>query len=383
MPFDSALGRVGPIVISNDHRGSPRQNIPTGRHRSGPDGTTGRDVMRASSDRRPAPTARVDAVEQRYLGRSGLRVSEIGLGTLTWGRETDEDVAAAQLDAFRTGGGTLIDTAAGYAGGAAEALIGRLLAGTGERDEVVLATKAGVSGTSESRRIDNSRAGLLRDLDGSLRRLGVDHVDLWQVQTVDPHVPADETLNALDTAVASGKARYAGVSNYGGWRLAQAATWQAALPGRTPIVSDQVEYSLLERGVERELIPACLDLGVGVLSYSPLGGGVLTGKYRQAAPAGSRATAGSANLAEYSTRRALGIVEAVATAADGLGAHPVAVALGWLRRRPAVSAAVVGARTLAQLTTALQALSVVIPVEILAALDEVSAPTIGYPEDVH
>ena len=318
-------------------------------------------------------------MDVRYLGSSGLRVSELGLGTMTWGRGTDLEVASAQLQAYLDAGGTLIDTAASYAGGQAEQMLGRLLADTGARDRVSIATKAGARADGG---VDTSRAALLADLTGSLRRLDVEHVELWQVQTVDAHVAPEETLAALDTAVAAGHARYVGVSNFSGWRLAQAATWQRAWPGRTPITSNQVEYSLLERGVEREVMPAALALGVGLLSYSPLGGGVLTGKYRQAAPADSRAAAGGANLAEYATRRALGIVEAVATAAEGLGTTPVAIALDWVRRRPGVASAIVGARTLAQLTTTLQALATVVPVEIQSALDEVSAPVFGYPEDV-
>lgn len=322
-------------------------------------------------------------MEQRFVGRSGLRVSELALGTMTWGRETDADVAAGQLRAFRDAGGTLVDTAAAYGGGRAETILGTLLAAPAVRDALVVATKAGLARTGDGHRVDASRGALLRSLDDSLERLGVDHIDLWQVHAADPLVPFEETLSALDTATASGKARYVGVSNYGGWRMAQSATWQRAVPGRAPLVSDQVEYSLLERGIERELLPFCVDQGIGVLSYSPLGGGVLTGKYRDNVPADSRAAAGGWEIGDYASRRAAGIVEAVATAAEGLAASSVAVALGWLRTRPAVASAIVGARTLAQLTTALQSLAVVIPVEITAALDEISAPVIGYPEDAH
>ena len=325
---------------------------------------------------------KVPAVEVRHVGRSGLRVSELALGTMTWGRETDADVAATQLRAFRAAGGTLVDTAHSYGGGRAEAILGDLVAEAGGRDELVISTKAGIVRTGDQRVVDASRGALLRELDVSLDRLGIDHIDLWQVHTVDSGVPIEETLSALDHAVACGKVRYVGVSNYGGWRLAQAATWQRAIPGRTTLISDQVEYSLLERGIERELLPACIEHGVGILSYSPLGGGVLTGKYREIVPADSRAAAGR-GLSDYASRRAAGIVEAVATAAEGLGATPVAVALGWIRQRPGVASSIIGARTLAQLNTALQTLNVVIPIEISTALDEVSAPVIGYPEDAH
>ncbi|MCW2527997.1 MAG: aldo/keto reductase [Pseudonocardiales bacterium] len=320
-------------------------------------------------------------MEQRFVGRSGLRVSELALGTMTWGRETDADVASAQLRAFRDAGGTLVDTAPSYGDGRSESILGGLLSDASARDELVIATKAGLRQSADGPLVDASRRGLLSALDASLVRLRVDHVDLWQVHTVDPVTPFEETLAALDSAVDSGKVRYVGVSNYGGWRLAQSATWQRALPGRAPIVSDQVEYSLLERGIEREVVPFCIGHGVGVVSYSPLGGGTLTGKYRDNVPSDSRAATGEWGVADYASRRAAGIVEAVAIAAEGLGASPVAMALGWIRQRPGVASSIIGARTLAQLNAALQTLSVVIPIEIRTALDEVSAPVLGYPED--
>jgi len=201
-------------------------------------------------------------------------------------------------------------------------------------------------------------------------------VDLWQVDAWDPGTPLDETLSAIDDAVASGRARYAGVSNYTGWQLATAATWQRAWPGRAPICSAGVEYSLLARGVEREVIPAAADRGVGVLSWSPLARGVLTGKYRTGIPADSRAAAPhfAGFVQPYLGERCRAIVEAVSTAADGLGVSPLAVALSWVRDRPGVAAAIVGARTTGQLTGILQAEDVTLPPEIGAALDDVSAP---------
>ena len=322
-------------------------------------------------------------MEQRYAGRSGLRVSDIGLGTMTWGRETDADAAAAQYGAFRDAGGTLVDTAVSYSGGRAESILGGLLAG--DRESMIVATKAGVDrrgvGEDAVRTVDASRGALLSRLDNSLRRMGLDHIDLWQVHTVDANVSSEETLGALDHAVASGKVRYVGVSNYPGWRLAQAVSWQAADPRRAPIVAAQVEYSLLARGVEREVVPAALSLGVGLICYSPLGGGVLTGKYRDAVPAGSRGAAATGGP-RHAEPRAVGIVEAVATAAEGLATSPLAVALSWVRGRPGVASAVVGARTASQLNTILAARSVRMPDAIRHALDEVSAPVLGYPEDV-
>jgi aryl-alcohol dehydrogenase-like predicted oxidoreductase len=320
-------------------------------------------------------------VKQRTVGRSGLKVSHLGLGTMTWGEETDADEAAAQLVAFRDAGGTLVDTASSYGYGAAERILGSLLADVVPRSDLVIATKAGITRTPDERVVDASRGALLRRLDDSLRALGTDYLDLWYVHYVDDTVPFEETLSALDAAVAAGKVRYVGVSNYGGWRLARAATWQRAIPGRAPIVANQVRYSLLDRGVEREAIPACEALGVGVMPYSPLGGGVLTGKYRAGVPTDSRAAVGGRNLA--SVPATVGIVEAVATAAEGLATSPVAVALAWLRDRPGVTAPILGARTLGQLTAALAGDTLDMPYEIRSALDDVSAPVLGYPEDVH
>lgn len=321
-------------------------------------------------------------MEPRAVGRSGLKIAPLGLGTMTWGSGTDPDEAAAILVAFHDAGGTLVDTAFSYGGGEAERLLGALMADVVPRSELVLASKAGISRIGDELRVDTSRRALLDQLDESLRRLGVDHLDLWQIHTVDETVPMDETLSALDQAVGSGKARYVGVSNFSGWRTAHAATWQSALPGRATLVSNQVRYSLLDRGIEREVIPACTQLGLGILPFSPLGGGVLTGKYRQGIPADSRGAMQGRSLASYSDGRQIGIVEAVATAADGLATSAITVALAWLRDRPGVTAPILGARTLGQLTAALQSVDVVLPTEITDALDDVSAPPRGYPEDV-
>ncbi len=303
---------------------------------------------------------------------------------MTWGIETDMDEAAAQLVAFHDAGGTLVDTAPSYGYGEAEAILGALLADVVPREDVVIATKAGIRRTPDSRTVDASRGSLLNQLDASLRKLRTDHVDLWYVHYVDDSVPFEETLAALDAAVAAGKVRYAGVSNYCGWRIGRAAAWQRAVPGRAPIVANQVRYSLVDRGIEREVVPACAALGVGVFPWSPLGGGVLTGKYRGGLPADSRAAGGHRpQLVSIDSPGAAGIVEAVATAAEGLATSPVAVSLAWLRDRPGVVAPVLGARTLGQLTGALASEALDLPQEIRVALDDVSAPVIGYPEDVH
>ena len=276
----------------------------------------------------------------------------MALGTMTWGADTEPDEAA------------------------------NLLGETVPRDQVVLATKAVARRTEGPFGGGASRGALLAALDGSLSRLGVEHIDLWQLHAWDPAVPIEETLAAIDTAVTSGKVRYAGVSNYTGWQLGTAATWQKCAPGRTPIVSTQVEYSLLERGVEREVVPAAEAHGIGLLPWAPLGRGVLTGKYRGGTPADSRGA--SQRLASYvdqhRTDRAARIVEAVVTAADGLGTSPLAVALAWVRDRPGVVAPVVGARDAAQLTGSLAAEELTLPTAIRAALDDVSGIELGYPE---
>lgn len=321
-------------------------------------------------------------MEQRHLGRTGLRVSRIGLGTLTWGRDTDEHDAADQLKAFWEAGGTLVDTADVYGGGEAEYLLGHLVERLVPRRDLVIATKAG-SVPDPYRRFNGSRGHLLSALDASLERLGTDHVDLWQVHAFDTGTPLEETLQALDIAVSSGRARYAGVSNYSGWQLAKAATWQLASPGvRTRLASTQMEYSLLQRGVEREVLPAAIDLGVGLLPSSPLGRGVLTGKYRHSTPADSRGA--SEQLAPfvepYLDEPASRIVDAVVTAADGLATTPLEVALAWVRDRPGVVAPIVGARNAQQLTAALSVESLRLPDEICQALDDVSAPVHRYPD---
>lgn len=310
-------------------------------------------------------------MEQRHLGRTGLRVSRLALGTMTWGRDTDENEAADQLKAFLDAGGTLVDTADVYSDGDAELILGRLVDGV--RSEVIVATKAAAVPFGD-RRFDASRRHLLAALDASLRRLGTDYIDLWQLHAFDPFTPIDETLAALDTAVSTGRVRYVGVSNYGGWQLAKAATWQAAVPGRAPIASAQVEYSLLQREAERDVVPAADDMQVGILPWSPLGRGVLTGKYRTGTPSDSRAASEHFRsfVEPYLDDVSQSVVDAVTTASDGLGVAPLEVALAWVRDQPGVVAPIVGARTAAQLRGALSAEALTLPIEIRAALDDVS-----------
>ncbi|MFC4785049.1 aldo/keto reductase [Nocardioides sp. MAHUQ-72] len=313
-------------------------------------------------------------MQQRSVGATGLRVSRLALGTMTWGRDTDEHEARDQLIAFVEAGGTLLDTAAGYGGGASEELIGSLVGDVVPRDEVVIATKAGISASRGGRQYNTSRGHLLTSLDASLRRLGVDHVDLWQVHIWSDDTPLEETLSALDLAVTSGRASYVGISNYTGWQTAQAATWQRAVPGRAVLASTQVEYSLLNRAVEQEVVPAAAALGLGVLPWSPLGRGVLTGKYRTGTPSDSRAASSHfANFVNpYLGDRSGQIVEAVSRAADGLGWTALEVALAWVRDRPGVTAPIIGARTATQLKGALGVEELTLPPEIVEALDDVS-----------
>ncbi|MFC4080347.1 aldo/keto reductase [Amycolatopsis samaneae] len=318
-------------------------------------------------------------MEKRQLGRSGLRVSRMALGTMTWGGDTDAEEAASQLVAFVDAGGTLVDTADIYSEGEGERILGSLLGDLVPREDVVVATKAVARRTDGPFGGGASRGALLTALDGSLRRLGTDHVDLWQLHAWDATVPIEETLAALGHAVTSGKARYVGVSNYAGWQLATAG----ALAGAdAPIVSTQVEYSLLERGVEREVVPAAEHHGIGLLAWAPLGRGVLTGKYRTGTPADSRGASSvyAGYVEHHRTERAARIVQAVATAADGLGTSPLAVALAWVRDRPGMVAPVVGARDTGQLTGSLAAEDITLPPAIRSALDDVSTLEFGYPE---
>ena len=317
-------------------------------------------------------------MEMRTLGRSGLKLSRIGLGTMTWGRDTDELEAANQLRIYLDAGGNFIDTAAVYGDGDAERVIGGFIGTLVGRDEITIATKAGVSFKSGERSINNSRASLLQDLDASLDRLGVEYVDLWQIHQWDSQTPLEETLSALDYAVSSGRVRYVGVSNFASWQIARAATIQNPFFGKVALSSAQSEYSLLNRTIEPEVLPACEEVGVGFIAWSPLGRGVLTGKYRSGTPSDSRGASPhfSGFIAPYLEAGARQIADAVAVASEGLGYSPVEVALGWVRDRPGVASAIVGARTGAQLRGALSVEEIEIPAQVREALDEISASRI-------
>jgi aryl-alcohol dehydrogenase-like predicted oxidoreductase len=307
------------------------------------------------------------------MGSSGLSVSRLALGTMTWGRSTDEEEARELLRTFVGAGGTLVDTAHGYSDGAAEEIIGRLMEDEVARDDLVLCTKSGISRRAGQRIVDTSRHSLLSQLDASLERLGTDHVDLWLVHTWSDEAPLAETLSALEWAVSTGRARYVGVSNFSGWQTARALSLLEQ--ARVPLVANEVEYSLVNRSAEPDLLAAAQALGFGLLPWSPLGRGVLTGKYRNGIPADSRAASRDFPrfTARYLDERNSAIVEGLAIAARGLGVSAAEVALAWVRDRPGVVSPVVGARTAAQLKTSLASESLELPEELVSALDEVSS----------
>ncbi|MHA7140658.1 aldo/keto reductase [Arthrobacter sp. Bz4] len=310
-------------------------------------------------------------MQWQNVGSSGLTVSRVGLGTMTWGQDADEETAREQLRLFTEAGGTLVGTAARYSDGRAEAMLGDLIGDTVARSELVLAVQGGSARQHGGvRRADGSRKGLLDSLDASLARLGTDHVDLWLAPARLDAVPLDETLGALELAYRTGRARYVGVSNQAGWELALASATAGF-----PLTAHEAEYSLLNRTVEREATPAAEALGVGLVAWAPLGRGVLTGKYRGQTPADSRAASDlwAPYVEPYLTGRPQRITEALVTAAKGLDLAPLEVALRWVLHRPTVAAAMTGARTSHQLKDVLSAGQDPLPAQISAVLDEVSA----------
>jgi aryl-alcohol dehydrogenase-like predicted oxidoreductase len=313
-------------------------------------------------------------MEKRRAGSSGLALSRLGLGTMTWGRDTDEIEAADQCRAFLDAGGNFLDTAATYGDGDSERVIGGLIGTLFPRDEVIIATKAGINFSDGVRKIDASRHSMIADLDRSLSRLGTDYVDVWQVHNWDELTPLDDTLSALDYAYTTGRARYVGISNFSGWQLARAATKQQSNSMKAPLTTVQSEYSLLNRSAEYELIDASLECGLGFLAWAPLARGVLTGKYRKGVPSDSRGAAPhfAKHIEPYLDARSSKIVEAVAVAAEGLGFSPLEVALAWVRDAPGVTSALIGARTGAQLRGVLKSEEIALPDIVRTALDEIS-----------
>jgi aryl-alcohol dehydrogenase-like predicted oxidoreductase len=313
-------------------------------------------------------------MEKRRAGGSGLALSRLGLGTMTWGRDTDEIEAADQCRAFLDAGGNFLDTAATYGDGDSERVIGGLIGSLFNRDDVIIATKAGINFADGTRRVDASRHSLIAELDRSLNRLGTDFVDIWQIHNWDEVTPLDDTLSALDYAYTTGRARYVGVSNYSGWQLARAATKQQSNSMKAPLTTIQGEYSLLNRNAEFEIIDAAVECGLGFLAWAPLARGVLTGKYRKGIPSDSRGAAPhfAKHIEPYLDSRSAKIVEAVAVAAEGLGFSPLEVALAWVRDAPGVTSSLIGARTGAQLRGVLKSEEISLPEIVRTALDEIS-----------
>jgi aryl-alcohol dehydrogenase (NADP+) len=326
-------------------------------------------------------------MEYRTLGGTGTVVSTLCLGTMTFGAESDEQVAHQQLDRFMERGGNFLDTADVYADGKSEVIIGRWLAArAGARDRMVIATKARFPMGEGPNDLGLSRVRLTRALDASLRRLGVDTIDLYQAHAWDPLTPLEETLRFFDDAVRAGKVQYVGVSNFIGWQLLKAALL-ARHHGLAPIVTLQPQYNLLQRGVEFELTHVCVNEGIGMLPWSPLGGGWLTGKYRR-----DTAPAGATRLGEdpergmeaYGRRnpeeRTWRVIDAVRSVAEARGVSIARVALAWLVDRPAVTSVILGARTLEQLDDNLGAADLHLSADETARLDQASTPIVDdYP----
>jgi aryl-alcohol dehydrogenase-like predicted oxidoreductase len=328
-------------------------------------------------------------MDYRTLGYSGCAVSSLCLGTMTFGVETDETVAHQQLDRFLEAGGTLVDTADVYGDGRSEEIIGRWFARRPAdlTEPVVLATKGRFRFAT-----DHSPNGaglsarhLTRALDASLRRLGLESVDLYQVHAFDALTPMEETLRTLDQFVRSGKIRYYGLSNFTGWQLTKAVHLARALNVAGP-VSLQPQYSLLAREIEWEIVPAVLDAGMGLLPWSPLGGGWLSGKYRRdqrpsgATRLGEDPGRGMEAYDRRGTDRTWHVIDAVQKVAEDRGASMAEVALAWVTARPAVSSTILGARTLDQLEANLRSADLHLTAAETAALDAASDPhPVDYP----
>ena len=320
-------------------------------------------------------------MDYRTLGRSGCAVSSLCLGTMTFGAETDEAGAHRQLDRFTEAGGTFIDTADVYGHGASEEIIGRWLAArpAGVTEPVVLATKGRFPLASDPNGAGLSARHLTRALDASLCRLGVDAVDLYQVHAFDPCTPLEETLRTLDGFVRAGRIRYYGLSNFTGWQLTK-AVWLARELGLAGPVTLQPQYSLLAREIEWEIAPAAVDAGLGLLPWSPLGGGWLSGKYRRdqrpsgATRLGEDPGRGMEAYDRRGTDRTWRVIAAVQQVASDRGVSMAEVALAWVNARPGVTATILGARTAEQLEVNLRAAGLRLSAAETAALDAASDP---------
>jgi aryl-alcohol dehydrogenase-like predicted oxidoreductase len=328
----------------------------------------------------------------RLLGRSGLRVSELCLGAMTfgteWGWGADESVSRSQLDLFLERGGNFIDTANKYTEGSSERMLGELI--QGRREQVVLATKYTLNmRPGDPNAGGNQRKNMVQSVEASLERLRTDYIDLYWVHVWDRVTPIEEVMRALDDLVRAGKILHVGVSDYPAWKIAQANTL-AVLKDWTPFVALQIEYNLTLRDGERDLIPMAREMGIGVLPWSPLAGGVLTGKYSKddmgpppkspeewASEDGSRRNLVKGRI----TERNLAIADETVGVAKEIGCTPAQVALRWLLEKPGVTSPILGARTMDQLEDNLGCLDVELSGEHMARLDEVSAIELGFPHD--
>jgi len=325
-------------------------------------------------------------MDYRQLGNSGLRVSALSLGTMTFGGtgwasavgSTDVDGAKRQVSLCLDAGVNLLDTANVYSAGASEEILGQAIAG--RRDDVLLATKARMPMGDGPNDAGLSRYHILRSVEASLRRLDTDHIDLYQVHEWDGQTPLEETLSALDSLVQSGKVRYIGASNYAGWHLMKALSISDAR-GYERFVSQQIYYSLQARDAESELVPVSLDQGLGILVWSPLAGGLLSGKYRRNAdtPEGTRRFAGWDEPPVHNEEQLYDTIDVLIEVAEAHGVSAAQVSLAWLLGRPGVTSVIIGARTDAQLTDNLAAADLTLTDEERARLDKVSQQPLRYP----
>jgi aryl-alcohol dehydrogenase-like predicted oxidoreductase len=325
-------------------------------------------------------------MKYRLLGNSGLRVSEAALGTMTfgedWGWGTAKDEARKVYDAFREAGGNFIDTANIYTNGTSESFLGEFM--DGHRQSVVLATKyTNAFPGTDPNAAGNQRKNMMQAVEASLKRLKTDYIDLYWVHIWDQITPVEEVMRGLDDLVRAGKVLYTGISDAPAWWIAQANTL-AHFRGWSPFVGLQIEYSLIERSVERELIPMAKALNIGVTAWSPLAGGVLTGKYHgHGSPEHARMTTDMAKDFMPEPVRSGRIVAAVKTVSDETGRSMAQVALAWLRYRPVPVIPIIGARKLSQLQDNLASFDVTLSGDQLKTLDEASVIELGFPYDIY
>lgn len=332
-------------------------------------------------------------MEYRNLGASGVKVSSLCLGTMTFGEaddksfmhkvSCDERTAFAIMDRALDAGVNFIDTADVYGqDGLSERVVGQWFLGGGKREKVVLATKFRFTMGDGPNRAGASRYRIVRCVEDSLRRLKTDRIDLYQIHMQDVTVPEEETLRALDDLVRAGKVLYVGCSNYAAYRLVD-SLWLAKSTNRERFVTLQAQYSLVARELEREHVPLCRQWGLGILPWSPLAGGFLSGKYRRdaPAPAGTRLDVWKDRWGRYDTPRNWDIIDAVVEVAEEVRATPAQVALAWLLHKPEVTSVIFGARTVAQLDDNVPAAAVKLSPQMMQRLDDASAYELGYPYD--